>query len=187
MKKSDEELVARCLKKDQRAYKELYERYAGRMYGVCLRYCRGTAAAEDVLHDGFIKVFESLHKLKDVRSLSTWIQSIMIHTAINSFLREQPVMNNEKMDEVLSDQHKGSTEIYDMIDIELILAAIAELPRQYQIVFNLCAVEEYERTAVAKMLNISEETVRSNLFRARKLLAKKLKPLLEEKNRKQIS
>ena len=78
MIQEEAQIIEACLRKDQRAYTALYERYAPKMYGVCLRYTRSKEAAEDVLHDGFLKVFENLHRLRDTNAVEPWIRKIMV-------------------------------------------------------------------------------------------------------------
>ena len=179
MKSTEERLVAACLQKDEKAYRELYERYAPKLFGICHRYCKTSAAAEDVLHEGFIKIFESLDKLREVNSLGSWMSAIMVRTAINSYHRERPVASEAAQDEqMLGSQYDGE-EIYDQIDIEYILEAISELPPQYRAAFNLCEIDGYSYPEASKIMKVTESTVRTNLFRAKKILANKLKHMVE--------
>lgn len=180
MKSEEAELIAGCLKGDRKAWKALYERYAPQMYGVCLRYARTDAAAEDVLQEGFIKVFESLGRLKKSESLGAWIRQIMVWTAINSYKREHPIASTETATESEPVNEREEAHIMSGMDIEHIRRAINELPTRYRMVFNLCAVEEYGVDEVAEMLGIERVSVRSDLSRARQMLIVKLKQYLKE-------
>ena len=172
MKPDKATLVEACLKRDPVACKQLYDSYAPQMLGICMRYARSRESAEDILHDGFVKVFESLHKLRDTSQLDSWIRSLMIHTAISTF-------RHERFTEVVDDYDEGvlfreSDDIYGLIDFKLIMEAIQQLPTAYRMAFNLCEVEGYNYVDAAAELGINESTVRSNLCRARRILAKKL-------------
>ncbi len=183
MKQEEAQLVAACLKKDRKACKKLYELFAPQMYALCLRYTQTNTAAEDVLHDGFIKVFESLDKLRNTESLRSWIYSIMLYTAINSLRKESPIIEAEySNDTSSSDNYTESDEIYSNIDIEIILNEIRQLPTRYRTAFNLCVIEGYSYDDAAKTLNVEAVTIRSNLLRAKRILAKKLKPYYINRN-----
>lgn len=175
MKTEEAHLVEACKKKDRRAYRELYDRFSPQMYAICLRYTHSQNAAEDVLHDAFIKVIDSLHRIKNSDSLKSFINSITVHTAINAY-RDQPfVVDPDSVSEIVEDDF-GPESLYSSIDIQYILEAIRQLPSRYQLVFNLCEIEGYSFAEVAKQLNIQESSVRSNLLRAKRILAEKLKP-----------
>ncbi len=157
----------------------MYESYAPKLFGICRRYCKTSAGAEDVLHDGFIKIFESIGSLRDAGALWGWMKSTMVRTAINSYHRERPVASEAAQDEqMLGSQYDGE-EIYDQIDIEYILEAISELPPQYRAAFNLCEIDGYSYPEASKIMKVTESTVRTNLFRAKKILANKLKHMVE--------
>lgn len=174
MKPDEATLVKACLKHDQKACRQLYDTYAPQMFGICLRYARSREHAEDLLHDGFIKVFENLHKLHDTTHIAAWIRSVMIHNAVSSLRRER---NLEAVTEITDDNNMfySSDDIYAKIDVEVIMQAIQQLPTAYRMAFNLCEIEGYSYPEAAKHLGIGESTVRSNYFRARQILAQKLK------------
>lgn len=173
MKPDEATLVEACLKHDQRACKQLYDRYASQMLGVCMRYAINREAAEDLLHEGFIKVFENLGKLRDKSQLGPWIRSVMVHTAVSAYRKEKIYENSVgiDVDDFCSSQQD---DIYGAIDIELILKAIQELPPAYRVAFNLCEIEGYSFAEASEILGIVESSVRSNYCRARHILAEKL-------------
>lgn len=175
MKPEEAQLIEACLRKDERAYRRLYDLYASKMYGICLRYTSTNSAAEDVMHDGFIKVFENLHKLRDVSSLEAWMRKVMVYTAINSHRQELPLAASQNGKASIEDESLDSDNIIDRLDAEIIVKAIQELPASFRAVLNLCEIEGYSFNEAAKIMGIKDSSVRSTLVRAKKMLAQKLK------------
>lgn len=159
-------LVEECLKQDPRAQKTLYDTYAPMMLGVCMRYARSREAAEDTLHDAFVKVFAKLHTLRNKVALEDWIYHIVIYTAFNNVKRERWHFEAVEVDAVELD--------YSPYDVSELLEVIQTLPAVYRTVFNLREVEGYDYKEIAKMLKLNENSVRSILFRAKKMLKEKL-------------
>lgn len=180
MKLDEEHLIEACLRHDQRACKMLYDRFAPQMFGLCLRYTHSYAAAQDALHDGFIKVFNSLKTVKDPSALGSWIRSIMIYTVLNT-VRKEPSTDMENLSDIpqLAD-NSSYDDIFSTLDIHVILDAIQQLPASYRSAFNLCAIEGYTCSQASEILGIGQTTVRSNLFRARAILAEKLAPIMKK-------
>lgn len=174
MKNDEEHLIERCKRNDQRACKELYDRYAPQMFGVCMRYSQSKEAAEEVLHDGFIKVFNGLERIKDAKKLGGWIRSVMIHTALRAAKEEKTLPHVE-----INEQSEGlileSEDILSRLDIHIILSAIQKLPSKYRSAINLCMIDGYNYGEAAKILGVEEVTVRTNIARARASLADMLK------------
>ncbi len=151
----------------------LYALFSKKMFGICLRYAASYDEAQDILQEGFIKVFRNLPAYKGEGNLEAWIKRIFINTAIEKY-RERiyhlPV--DEVIDyETLVSQNHGP----DNLHARDILAFVQKLPMQYRLVFNLYALEGYTHKEIGQALNISESTSRSNLARARMLLKDKLK------------
>lgn len=170
MKSEAESLVEACLRHDERAYKRLYDAYAPKMLGVCLRYAHDRDAAQDMLHDGFIKVFDNLKSLKDPAQLGGWIRRVMVNTALNALrsIRETTTLDDPEAAEM------PLTVNYDGYDTERILLAIQRLPEQYRAVFNLYEIEGYSHAEIGEKMGIKESSVRSILSRAKQKLAKDL-------------
>lgn len=167
-------LVRNCLKHHRKAQKELYDAYAPDMLGVCYRYTKNIHDAEDVLQEGFIKVFENLRKYRGEGELGAWIRRIMVNTSL-TYLRR----HRRYRDEMIFEEHvmhpvdnNGNPEI--MMTAKELAAYIRELPIGYQTIFNLYAVEGYSHTEIAQMLHITDSTSRSQYARARYLLVKKI-------------
>lgn len=172
---TEEELASRCKLADNQARRELYELYGGSLMAICLRYIGNREEAEDVLHDGFIRIFQSIGQFtyQGNGSLKVWLSRVMVNEALG-YLRKQ---NQLAQQEVLMDQLPDTEEVDDsMEDIpqSVLMNMIAELPDGYRTVFNLYVFEEKSHKEIAQMLGITEHTSSSQFYRAKTLLAKKI-------------
>lgn len=171
-------MIKGCLRGRKADQYRLYALHAKKMFGICLRYAANHDEAQDVLQEGFIKVFQNLYSFKGKGSLEGWIRRIMVNTAIEKY-RER--MYHLSMDEIANEdiaihQHNQAT---DMLHAKDILALVQKLPVQYRLVFNLYAIEGFSHKEIGDKLQISESTSRSNLTRARTILKGKLTKELE--------
>lgn len=168
---TEQELIDGCRKRERSFQKALYERYCRKMMVVCTRYSRTTAEAEDILQEGFVKVFQGIGEFRQQSKLETWITRIMVNTALN-FQRKKlylfPMVDVEEID--LPEQEISISGIH----FSQLLEMIQSLPQGCQIVFNLFAIEGYNHKEIAAMLGISEGTSKSQYARARTLLQEKL-------------
>jgi RNA polymerase sigma factor (sigma-70 family) len=167
----EEELIQGCIKGDREAQKLLYSKFSKQMYMVCLRYVKEQQEAEDVLQEAFIKVFNSIKNFRSESKLPYWIKRIVINTALNaqrSKLYLYPMVDVDTMHETTD-----SISISDFTMSEL-LEMIQELPSGCQVIFNLYAIEGYKHHEIAKMLEISEGTSKSQYSRAKQLLQEKV-------------
>jgi RNA polymerase sigma-70 factor (ECF subfamily) len=182
----DETLIKKAIQRDRGAIETLYDTFAPRFLSLCFRYCNNREDAEDILHDGFIKIIQNIHTFK-VRSNGTfeaWMKRIMVNTSLN-FLRSRAKHQNivdidplvEKIGLHDADE-PAPEEQYLMVDQEQILAMIGELPTGYRTVFNLYVFEEYGHREIAEMLGCSENTSKSQLSKARAFLRKKLNQMV---------
>jgi RNA polymerase sigma factor (sigma-70 family) len=170
---TDKELIERCLDKDPRAQEFLYKRYSRRMYGVCLRFARNTLEADDILQEGFIKVFTFLKDFRQDGSLEGWIRRTIVNTAINYYHSKENEWKETSIDKADS-YHSTTEDILGKISTADLLYIIQELPEGYRMVFNLYVIEGYNHQEIAEMLNISENTSKSQLSRARMALQERL-------------
>lgn len=160
------ELIAKVLQGDAKAQKELYDTHADIMLGVCYRYSKSLADAEDMLQEGFVKVFRNLKQYKGTGDLGAWIRRIMVNTIINEIKRS-------KIPLTLLDATAEHDIPTPADDVEIVLTAkeiaelIKKLPMGYGIVFNLHAIEGYSHKEIAEILNIKTVSVRSQYQRAR--------------------
>lgn len=173
---SEKEFIERCLKNDPQAQEALYRQYAPKMFGICLRFTRNKMEAEDVLQDGFIKVFSYLKDYRNEGSLEGWIRRTIINTAINFYKKKVKRFNEMDIEKADYVNHEDET-ILDKLSANELLNLIQELPDGYRMVFNLSVVEGYTHKEIGDMLNISENTSKSQLSRARNVLQTKIKKI----------
>ncbi|MFA0964820.1 RNA polymerase sigma factor [Roseivirga sp. BDSF3-8] len=164
----EEELITGCCKKDRKAQRKLYDLYAGQMLVVAMRYVKAQDEAEDILQEAFIKVFKNIETFRKESSLFFWIKKILVNTALNhqrSKLYMYPMVD---VDEMRSLQQQETT--LSGYRYQELLGFIHRLPDGCRVIFNLFAIEGYGHKEIAKMLNISEGTSKSQYSRARLLL-----------------
>ena len=172
--KNENKLIQKAIKNNRKAQNVLYELYAPKMLSVCRYYIRDVQFAEEVMLNGFLKVFSNLKKFKKEGSFEGWIRKIMVRESI-SFLRQQKNIEFavEEVD-VKSDYSILSNTKFEAEEIQQLIDA---LPEGYRIVFNMSIIEGYKHHEIAKILNISEGTSKSQLFKARKMLQQKIKEI----------
>ncbi len=143
--------------------------YADAMYNVCRRILQNQTEAEDALQDGFIKIFEHIHQFRNESSIGSWIKQIITNTCLNILKKKKIIW--QELDEK-SDSESESESDGDAINftIDEIKNAIEKLPNGYRVVFNLFMFENYSHLEIAKMLEITESTSKSQLFKAKKKL-----------------
>ncbi|MEZ5082372.1 MAG: RNA polymerase sigma factor [Bacteroidales bacterium] len=173
---SDIELVNRCLKKDAKAQTDFYQLFAPKMYGVCLRFAKNQMEADDMLQEGFIKVFLNLKSFRNEGSLEGWIRRTIVNTAINIYKKNVKFQKDIEIDkaEIVQNENPG---VLDKLNVEELLKLITDLPTGYRMVFNLNIIEGYTHKEISELLNISENTSKSQLSRARQTLQKKIAEL----------
>lgn len=164
-----EQLLHDCLKRKPEAQKELYDLFAPKMLGVCYRYTKNIPDAENILQDGFIKVFKYLRKYNSEGELEGWIRKIMVNTALNYLKSNRKysydmVFDDAPLHAVSSDDPEVKLNTKELAEI------IRQLPVGYQTIFNLYAVEGYSHVEIGEMLGVSDGTSRSQYARARALL-----------------
>jgi RNA polymerase sigma factor (sigma-70 family) len=180
---NEHEIIKGCLKNDRASQKALYEQHYSKMLGVCLRYAKDKDEAKDILHEGFLKVFNNLKNFNGTGSFEGWIRRIMVNTSIDhlrknkqNYLIVSTVYANEKASNT-ADEVEDDALIH--IDKEEILKAVQELTPAYRTVFNLFVIEEFTHREIAEMLDISEGTSKSNLSKAKFNLKKNLMHLIK--------
>ncbi|MBP7184216.1 MAG: RNA polymerase sigma factor [Saprospiraceae bacterium] len=167
---NEKEIIYKCIRNDRLAQKRLYELYATKMLGVCIRYVKNADDAEDVLIEGFYKVLSSLDQFKAEGSLEGWIKRIMINESL-TFLRKKSKL--QVMDVDINDYHHPNVVLTDEVnaDIKLcaddILKLLNQLPIGYRTIFNLYIIEGYKHQEIADMLGISINTSKSQLIMAK--------------------
>ena len=168
----EEELIVACIRGNSVAQRQLYEKYARKMMGVCLRYAGNRETARDLLHDGFIRLFGKIATYKGEGSFEGWMRRLFINTALE-YLRKKDALN--KHSEYSMTEQSEDYSVFEKLSEEELIAYIAAMPAGFRTVFNLYAVEGFSHLEIAKMLNISESTSRSQYTRARSYLQKTVK------------
>jgi RNA polymerase sigma factor (sigma-70 family) len=161
------EIIKECIEGNRIAQERLYNFYASRMRGTCLRYAGSVFEAEDIFQDGFIKVFTNLKNYKNQGSLDGWIRRIIVNTAIDAY-KKNIEKNAHVSYDMLEEEEIAQVEIADNLDEEDLIQVLAKLPDGYRIVFNLYAIEGFSHKEIADKLEITESTSKSQLFKARK-------------------
>jgi RNA polymerase sigma factor (sigma-70 family) len=172
----EKQLIEGCRKGIRSLQKALYDRYCKKMMMVCLRYSKSSPEAEDILQEGFVRVFQGLEGFRQDAKLETWMTRIMVNTALNHHRKKlylYPMVDVEEID-VAEDELSLSG-----LHVSQLLELIQELPQGCQMIFNLYAIEGYNHKEIANMLEISEGTSKSQYARARTLLQTRL---LKESN-----
>lgn len=163
----EKELIDGCRKGNRASQKVLYDRFCKKMMVVCLRYSKSTPEAEDILQEGFVKVFQGLEGFRQDAKLETWMTRIMVNTALNHHRKKlylYPMVDIEEIDIPQSEVSLSGLHFSQLLEM------IQALPQGCQVVFNLFAMEGYGHKEIAAMLGISEGTSKSQYARARSLL-----------------
>ena len=164
---SENELIEGCRKGSRAFQKALYDRYCRKMLVVCLRYSKTTAEAEDIVQEGFVKVFQGIKDFRQEAKLETWITRIMVNTALNVQRKKLYLYPMVDVTEIVLPEEEVSL---SGLNVSQLLEMIQSLPQGCQIVFNLFAIEGYSHKEIAEMLSISEGTSKSQFARAKSLL-----------------
>ncbi|NBW36062.1 MAG: sigma-70 family RNA polymerase sigma factor [Cytophagia bacterium] len=171
-KLSEAQLLAGCQKNDRVAQQQLYTIYSGKMYALCCRYVKSKMEAEDVLVTAFTKVFDKIDQFKNEGSFEGWIRRIVVNEALTWIRKNRSLYLETDLEK--ADYEPDYDQLSDQLETEDLLRMIQALPTGYQLVFNLYAIDGYSHKEIAEQLNISENTSKSQLSRARVYLQKLL-------------
>lgn len=167
---SESNLIKGCIEGNPHMQRLLYDRFSSMMYAVCLRYCNNPEDANDVMQEGFIKVYKSLSKFRAEGSFEGWVRRIFINTSIEHFRKKVKLYNVSEVPENTIEE--GDLSALDVLAAKDILNIINELPPGYKVVFNLHVIEGYSHKEIAEILGITEGTSKSQLARAKGFLKK---------------
>lgn len=176
---SESDLIKGCIEGDRRMQEELYRRFSPKMYAVCLRYANNTNDAQDLLQEGFIKVYRNLHRFRAEGSFEGWIRRVFVNTSIEHFRKKSAQLSS------VSEREESTIEDTDITALDSlaekdIISIVQELSPGYRTVFNLYVVEGYAHKEIGEMLGISEGTSKSQLARAKSILQKKVAQYLSD-------
>ena len=166
---TEEAILKCCLENDATAQRELYNKFSPKMLSVCYRFAHNREDAEDMLQEGFIKVFTQIHSFENRGAFEGWIRRIIVHTCINILKK------NKKFNESVDIIHATGLQIREetvpsVIQAKQVVECIRMLPIGYRTVLNLYAIEGYSHREIAGMLGIEESTSRSQYTRAKAML-----------------
>jgi len=169
---SEESLIKGCRAKNQKAQRELYERFAPVLYPLCLRYVREISEAEDVMISGFMRAFDKIDTYSGKGSLGGWLRKIMINQALGHLRKNKTMYLEADLEAV--DYQPQLTFAADQLETEDLMKIVCRLPLGYRTVFNLYAIEGYSHKEISELLGISESTSKSQLSRARGILQRQI-------------
>ncbi len=176
---SESDLIKGCIEGNKQMQEELYNRFAPKMYAVCLRYANNSDDAQDLLQEGFIKVYKNLHRFRAEGSFEGWIRRVFVNSSIEHFRKKAIQLSS------VSDKEENTIENSDISALDTmaekdIIRLIQELSPGYRTVFNLYVVEGYSHKEIGEKLGISEGTSKSQLARAKAILQKKVTQYLSD-------
>jgi len=166
---TQEDIIQDCIKGKRQAQKMIYDKYYRKMLGICQRYSSSKAEAEDIMLMGFMNIFSRIKSFTGSGSFESWMKKVMVNSAIDNFRKQKKYKDHLNIEDH-TDEISLSTTDFHKIDKEDILKMLWNLPAGYRIVFNLFAIEGYKHEEIAEMLNISVNTSKTQLFKARKML-----------------
>lgn len=173
---TESELVKACLEGDSKAQQALYQKYAPVMYAICMRYCGNPDNAKDMLQDAFIKLFEGLKNFRYQGSFEGWAKRIAVTTCLDFIKKLKQEPYTDELDAHI-DLGADAT-VHQQMGMKDLIRLLQSLPVGYRTVFNLYAIEGYNHQQIGELMGISENTSKTQLFKARKMLQLKLvKPL----------
>ncbi len=165
-------MIKGCVGQNPTCQRTLFEQYSGKFMTVCLRYANDTMEAEDMMQEGFIRIFNNIHQFKFEGSFEGWMRRIMVNVALKH-LQKKKIPFSE-----ITEDHSGTPSLqayaYAQLGAEDLMKLINRLPDGYRIVFNLNVIEGYSHEEIANLLNIQASTSRSQLVKARKMLQEQI-------------
>lgn len=169
----DHSLVIECIKGNPKAQKALFDRFAPKMYSVCLRYMKKTEPAEDVLQDAMVKIFSKLIDFKNDGVLEGWIRRIVVNTCLDQLRKDAKFIGDIQAEEV-EYKLENQSFIAEQLMAEDLMKLVQQMPDGYRVVFNMFAIEGYSHQEIAIQLGISESTSKSQYLRARAYLRERI-------------
>ncbi len=169
-------VIEGCIAGNAKSQRMLFEFFAPKMLAVCIRYTSNKMEAEDVLQEGFIKLFQRIDSFEFKGSFEGWLRRLFVNTALDYLRKENKYKFSVEVDDALLD-NSTSNFIMEGLEAADLLKVLDSLPSTYKTVFNLFVIEGYSHKEISVLLNISENTSKSNFFRARSIIQKKLEKI----------
>jgi len=173
------ELVEGCQRQERRAQNIFYDRYKNTLKGVCIRYAKTEAEADDILQEAFIKIFKSIQQVSQPEMVDKWVKSVVVRTAINYYHRitKKELLHSSIESSEATMDVSNSFRIIEQLDTALLLSVISSLPDGYRTIINMHLIDGYSHAEIAQILSVTEGTSKSQLNRGRTLLIKKLQDI----------
>lgn len=171
MKLSDQNIINGCKKGESTAQRQLYETYKAMLFGVCLRYARNRAEAEDFLQEGFIRIYRDLYQYHPQKALGAWLRKVMVNSCLRQIQKNKNIFKEVDWNQITASYEMEYVEENNERK-EQMIKMIQQLPPGYRAVFNMYVIEGYRHQEIASYLNISINTSKSQLSRAKNLLKK---------------
>ncbi|MDY4790412.1 MAG: sigma-70 family RNA polymerase sigma factor [Bacteroidales bacterium] len=190
MKKDEKELldiINLCRRNDSRAQKELFNSYKNQMFALCLRYSKSSSEAEDMLMQGWLRVFSKIDYFEitdefKVPHFESWLQRVIVNNAINTYRINKKYNSLNDFEQVVENKDFNLYESDYVFSEEELISCVQTLPKSLRVIFNLCAIDQYSNKDISEILNMSQNSVKSNLYKARQLLKEKLEKIEKKKN-----
>jgi RNA polymerase sigma factor (sigma-70 family) len=170
----ERELIEGCLKGDAQAQRELYEQYKVPLFRLCLRYASSREEAEDILQEGFLKVFSDLEQYRGTGALGAWMRRVVLNVALQHLRRQKQLPVTAELETIAELADDSVEQLFSQLRAKALVGLIQQLPPGYRTVFNLYVIEGYAHREIADMLSISENTSKSQLSKAKALLRRVL-------------
>ncbi len=177
---NEKEIIEGCIKQNRKAQKMLYERFASKFLGICMRYAKDKQEAEDILQEGFFKIFERINQYQFAGAFEGWMRRIIVNTAISNYRKNIKHYNHYDIYEINENDEEVNIEDIEFT-LEEMLKVIQSLSPGYRMVFNLYAIEGYAHKEIAEILGIDIATSKSQYSRARKIIQNRLAKLRSTK------
>lgn len=177
---SDElKIIKKCLRNNSQAHKALYDKYKVRWFMICLRYGNNKTEAEDMLQEGLISVFKNLNQFDHKKAeFSAWSNKVMVNSALQHLRKWKKWDFTQSIDDY-ENQITYQDDVFDKLGAKELTTLVQKLPDGYRIVFNMYVIEGYKHKEIAEILNISENTSKSQLLKAKKMLRSQLETVLK--------
>lgn len=164
------DIISGCQKGKRSAQDRLYAKYSAMLYGVCLRYTNTKEEAEDVMQEGWVKIYKNISSYSMEGSFEGWMRRIMVNTAITGYRKNKKHMYQSDITDPINHEHYKTPENTADYTQEELLNAIEQLPPGYKLVFNMYVIEGYKHKEIAEQLGVNINTSKSQLSRAKQHL-----------------
>ena len=178
LQNEDKQLLKGCKKGDQKAQAQLYNKYKGILFGVCLRYSKNREDAKDLLQEGFVNIFKDLYQYQPTSALGAWMRKVMVNTALQHIRKQKRLFPTVELSEY-TDAIESEEQLFSRFREKALIQMIQKLPDGYRAVFNLYVIEGYSHKEIAEQLGIAEASSKSQLSRAKQVLRRMLEKVVD--------